>query len=76
MSPRAHTVYNTGIIYVFMSHILVVSIGRSLYLYIFSVVFDEVFLSDGTATSIRLQVLFLWSLITISGLLQLYIYTS
>ena len=48
--------YNTGTISVFMSHILVVSIARSLYFYIFSVVFDEVFLSDGTATSIRLQV--------------------
>ena len=32
-------------------------------------VFNEVFLSDGTAISMSLQVLFLWSLITISGLL-------
>ena len=32
-------------------------------------VFKEVFLSDGTAISMTLQVLFLWSLITISGLL-------
>ena len=32
-------------------------------------VFKEVFLSDGTAISMSLQVLFLWSLITISGLL-------
>ena len=31
--------------------------------------FNEVFLSDGTAMSTSLQVLFLWSLITISGLL-------
>ena len=32
-------------------------------------VFNEVFLSDGTAISMSLQVLFLWPLITISGLL-------
>ena len=32
-------------------------------------VVKEVFLSDGTAISMSLQVLFLWSLITISGLL-------
>ena len=32
-------------------------------------VFNEVFLSDGTAISMSLQVLFLWPLITVSGLL-------
>ena len=32
-------------------------------------VFNEVFLSDGTAISMSFQVLFSWSLITISGLL-------
>ena len=60
----------TGIIPDFIPHILVVSISRSLYLDSFSVVFNEVFLSDGTVISMSLQVLFLWSLITISGLLS------
>ena len=32
-------------------------------------IFDEVFLSDGTAISMSVQVLFIWSLIIISGLL-------
>ena len=32
-------------------------------------IFDEVFLSDGTAISKSVQVLFIWSLIIISGLL-------
>ena len=67
MSPR--TPVTTGIVSVFIPHILVVSISRSLYLESFSVVFNEVFLSDGTVTSISLQVSFLWSLITTSGLL-------
>ena len=49
----------TGTISVFMFHILVVSILRSLYSNNFSMVFVEVFLSDGTATSISLQGLFL-----------------
>ena len=57
MSPRAPI--TTGIVPVF---ILVVSMSRSLYLESFSVVFNEAFLSDGTATSMSLQVLFLWSL--------------
>ena len=67
MSPRAPE--TTGIVSVFIPHILVVSISRSLYLESFSMVFYEMFLSDGTAISMSLQVLFLWSLITISGLL-------
>ena len=67
MSLRA--AITTGIVSLFIPHILVVSISRSLYLESFSVVFNEVFLSDGTAISMSLQVLFLWSLITVSGLL-------
>ena len=58
MSPRAPR--TTGIVSVFIPHILVVSISRSLYLESFSVVFKEVFLSDVTALSMSLQVLFLW----------------
>ena len=65
MSPIAPI--TTGIVSVFIPHILVASISRSLYLESFSVVFHEVFLSDDTAKSMSLQVLFLWSLITISG---------
>ena len=62
MSPRAPI--TTGIVSVFIPHILVVSISRSLYLGSFSVVFKEVFQCDVTAISMSLQVLFLWSLIT------------
>ena len=54
MSPRAPI--TTGIISVFIPHILVVSISRSLYLESFSVVFNEMFLPDGTAISMSLQV--------------------
>ena len=67
LSPRAPIA--TGVVSVVIPHILVVPISRSLYLEIFSVVFKEVFLSDVTAISMSFQVLFLWSLITISGLL-------
>ena len=67
MSPRAPI--TIGIVSVFIPHILVASIFRCLYLESFSVIFNEVLLSDGTAISMSLQVLFLWSLITISGLL-------
>ena len=57
MRPREPI--TTGIVSAFIPHILVVSISRSLYLESFSVVFSEVFLSDGTATYMSLQVLFL-----------------
>ena len=67
MCPKAPVA--TDIVSVFVPHILVVTISRSVYLGSFSVVFNEVFLSDGTTISMSLQVLFLWSLITISGLL-------
>ena len=63
MSPKAPITSN--IVSVF---ILIVSISRSLYLESFSVVFMEKFLSYGTAISMTLQPVFLWSLITISGL--------
>ena len=44
----------TGIISVFICHILVISISRSLYFDIFSKPLVEVFLSEGIATSMRL----------------------
>ena len=59
----------TGIVSVLMPHIRLVSISKSLYLDSFPVTFTDVFLSDGTAMSMYLQVFVLWSLITISGLL-------
>ena len=46
----------TGIVSVLMPHIRFVSIFKSLYLDRFSVTFTDVFLSDGTAMSISLQV--------------------
>ena len=55
----------SGIVFVLIPHILVVSISKSLYLESFSMVFNEVFLSDGTAISTSWLVLFFWSLITI-----------
>ena len=67
MSPRAPI--TTGIVSVVMPHILIVSISWSLYFESFSVIFNEVFLSDSIVMSTSLQVLFLWLLITISGLL-------
>ena len=50
----------TGIVSVLMPHIRLVSISKSLYLDSFSVTFTDVFLSDGTAMSINLQVFVLW----------------
>ena len=47
--PRVPT--TTGIVSVFISHILLTSISKSLYLDNFSVNFAEVLLSDGTAMS-------------------------
>ena len=68
ISPRAPI--TTGIISVFIPPILIISIqSLGLYLESFSVIFDEGFLWDGTAISKSLQVLFIWSLIIISGLL-------
>ena len=52
----------TGIVSVLMPHIRLVSISKSLYLDSFSVTFMDVFLSDGTAMSMNLQVFVLWSL--------------
>ena len=57
MSPRAPI--TTGTVSVFIPHILVVSISRSLYLQSFAMIFNEVFVSDGTAISMSLQILFL-----------------
>ena len=55
MSPRAPI--TTGIISVCTGHILVVSIARSyIWRFFFPVVCNEVFLSDGNAISMCLQV--------------------
>ena len=71
MSPRAPI--TTDIISVFIPPILIVSIpSLGLYLESFSVIFDEGFLWDGNAISMSLQVLFICSLIIISGLLVCY----
>ena len=53
--PRAPT--TTGIVSVFISHILLTSISKSLYLDNFSVNFAEVLLSDGTAMSMSKHLL-------------------
>ena len=53
--PRAPT--TTGIVSVFISHILLTSISKSLYLVNFSVNFAEVLLSDGTAMSMSKHLL-------------------
>ena len=66
-SPRSPI--TTGIVSVFIPHNLIVPVSRFLCLGSFSVVFNEVFLSEATARSMSFQVLLLWSLITISGLL-------
>ena len=71
MSPRAPT--TTGIVSVFIPHILVVSISWSLYLESFSVDFNEVFLSDGIFISMSLQVLLLCSFVLLLLLLLLLI---
>ena len=53
--PRAPT--TTGIVSVLISHILLTSISKSLYLDNFSVNFAEVLLSDGTAMSLSKHLL-------------------
>ena len=53
--PKAPT--TTGIVSVLISHILLTSISKSLYLVNFSVNFAEVFLSDGTAMSMSKHLL-------------------
>ena len=55
IGPRAPT--TTGIVSVFISHILLTSISKSLYLDNFSVNFAEVLLSDGTAMSMSKHLL-------------------
>ena len=57
----------TWIISVFICHILVISISRSLYLDIFSETLVEVFLSEGIATSMRMHYLSRLFLTTMSG---------
>ena len=52
-SPRAPI--TTGIVSVFIPHILVVSISRSLYFESFPAILSEVFLSDGTCISMSLR---------------------
>ena len=53
--PKAPT--TTGIVSVLISHILLTSISKSLYLVNFSVNFAEVLLSDGTAMSMSKHLL-------------------
>ena len=65
-SPRAPIM--TGITVVFICHILVISISRSLYLDNFSVSLLATFLSDGTDISMKMHLFSFLSLITMSGL--------
>ena len=65
--PSAPTV--TGMAFVFIFHMLVISISRSLSLLSFANTLAELLLSDGTLISINWNVLFCLCLITISGLL-------
>ena len=53
ISPKAPN--TTGMVKVFMPHILVNSISRSLYFESFSTSFTEIFRSDGTVMSIKLR---------------------
>ena len=63
----------TGTICVFIPHILVISISRSLYLESFSATLTDVFRSDGTAMSINIHVFSFLFLIMMSGLLALMV---
>ena len=65
--PSAPTV--TGMVFVFIFHILVISISGSFYLLSFSNSLAEILLYDGTFMSINWHVLFRLCLITASGLL-------
>ena len=67
VSPRAPT--TTGIVSVFIPHILLTSISKSLYLDNFSVNFAEVLLSDETDMSVSMHLLSFLSLTTMSDLL-------
>ena len=67
MTPNAPITTRT--VSVLIPYILFTSISRSLYFEHFSMTFTEVFRSDGTAISISLHGMVLWSLITMSGLL-------
>ena len=60
------TPITTSIVSVYISHILIVSVSRSLE---FFSGLNEVFLSDGTPIFTSLQVLFLWPLIVIPSFL-------
>ena len=65
-SPRAPIM--TGITVVFICHILVTSISRSLYFDNFSVSLLATFRSDGTDMSMKMLLFSFLSLITMSGL--------
>ena len=60
-----------GVTVVFVFHILLTSISRSLYFEIFSTSFAAIFQSDGTAISINMHIFVGFSLITMSGLFAL-----
>ena len=68
-SPKAPM--TTGIVVVFMPHILLISISKSLYFDSFSVTLTEVLRSDGMAMSMSMHSFFVLFLMTMSGLLAL-----
>ena len=68
-SPKAPM--TTGIVVVFVPHILFISISRSLYFDNFSVTLTEVLCSDGMAMSIRMHSFFVLCLMMMSGLFAL-----
>ena len=71
INPKAPVA--TGIVVVFISHIVLISISRSLYFDSFSVTLTQVFRSDGIAISIRMHSFVVFFLMTISGLLALFL---
>ena len=61
----------TGIVAVFMPHILLILISKSLYFDSFSVTLTEVLRSDDMAMSMSMHSFFVLFLLTMSGLLAL-----
>ena len=70
INPKAPV--TTGIVVVFIPHIVLIFIFRSLYCDSCSVILTEVFGSDGIAISIRMHSFVGFLLMTISGLLALF----
>ena len=65
----------TGTVIVFNPHIFVISISRSLYLDSFSATFSDLFRSEGIAISISMHVFSCLSLIMMSVLLALTVFS-